>query len=106
MASSRCRCRLAAVKHLVRDGASGECELLCGERDRERNASDSFPSIGHVDSDRAAEADRDHILKVLEESNWVLGGRSGAAARLAVKRTTLIAKMKKCGVSGDMARGR
>jgi formate hydrogenlyase transcriptional activator len=51
-----------------------------------------------------AEAERDHILKILEESNWVVGGRSGAAARLGVKRTTLIAKMKKRGVSRAMAR--
>ena len=28
-----------------------------------------------------------------------MGGRSGAAARLGIKRTTLIAKMKKLGVS-------
>jgi len=55
-----------------------------------------------------AEAERDHILKVLEGSNWVVGGRAGAAARLGVKRTTLIAKMKKLGVSRvcDMARSR
>ena len=51
-----------------------------------------------------AEAERDHILKVLEESNWVVGGRSGAAARLGVKRTTLIAKMKKRGLSRAMVR--
>jgi formate hydrogenlyase transcriptional activator len=53
-----------------------------------------------------AEADRDHILKVLDESNWVVGGSSGAAARLGIKRTTLIAKMKKLGVSREMARSR
>ena len=55
-----------------------------------------------------AEAERDHILKVLEDSNWVVGGRAGAATRLGVKRTTLIAKMKKLGVSRvcDMARSR
>jgi formate hydrogenlyase transcriptional activator len=55
-----------------------------------------------------AEAERDHILKVLEDSNWVVGGRAGAAVRLGVKRTTLIAKMKKLGVSRvcDIARSR
>jgi formate hydrogenlyase transcriptional activator len=29
------------------------------------------------------EAERDHILKTLEQSNWVVGGKSGAAARWA-----------------------
>jgi formate hydrogenlyase transcriptional activator len=53
-----------------------------------------------------AEAQRDHILKILEDSNWVVGGRAGAATRLGVKRTTLIAKMKRCGVTRDMARSR
>jgi formate hydrogenlyase transcriptional activator len=53
-----------------------------------------------------AEVERDHILKVLEDSNWVVGGRAGAAARLGVKRTTLLAKMKRRGVSRDMARCR
>ena len=45
------------------------------------------------------EAERDHILKALEESNWVVGGASGAAVRLGVKRTTLIDKMRKRGIS-------
>src|SRR4029077_11377131 len=68
----------------------------------------SLPSVTpiHTDPVTLAEADRDHILKVLKESNWVMGGSSGAAARLGVKRTTLIAKMKKLGVSREMARSR
>lgn len=42
-----------------------------------------------------AEAERDRILKALEESSWIVGGKSGAAARLGMARTTLIAKMAK-----------
>ena len=49
------------------------------------------------------EAERDHILRVLEESNWVVGGKSGAAARLGVARTTLMSKMRKRGLSRGMA---
>ena len=45
-----------------------------------------------------AEAEREHILKALTASNWVIGGKSGAAARLSVKRTTLIYKMRRCGL--------
>jgi formate hydrogenlyase transcriptional activator len=46
-----------------------------------------------------ADAERDHILGALRETSWVLGGPNGAAARLAMKRTTLQSKMKKLGIS-------
>jgi formate hydrogenlyase transcriptional activator len=46
-----------------------------------------------------AEAERDHILGVLRETGWVLGGPNGAAARLAMKRTTLQSRMKKLGIA-------
>lgn len=39
------------------------------------------------------------ILKALHASGWIVGGPRGAAARLGLKRTTLIAKMKKLGIS-------
>ena len=43
-------------------------------------------------------AERDHILKALEATNWVLAGPRGAATRLGMKRTTLQSKMRKLGV--------
>jgi transcriptional regulator with GAF, ATPase, and Fis domain len=52
-----------------------------------------------------ADAEKDHILNALRESNWVVGGAAGAAARLGVKRTTLISKMRKRGLSRAMAYG-
>jgi formate hydrogenlyase transcriptional activator len=42
-----------------------------------------------------AEVERDHILRALEASNWVIGGETGAAARLGMKRTSLAYRMKK-----------
>jgi formate hydrogenlyase transcriptional activator len=36
-----------------------------------------------------ADAEREHILGVLRETDWVLGGPKGAAARLGMKRSTL-----------------
>jgi formate hydrogenlyase transcriptional activator len=39
------------------------------------------------------------ILHALREAGWVIGGSHGAAARLGLKRTTLIAKMKKLRIS-------
>jgi len=41
------------------------------------------------------EVERDHIVHVLEASNWVVGGRTGAAERLGMKRTSLVYKMRK-----------
>jgi formate hydrogenlyase transcriptional activator len=46
-----------------------------------------------------SEMERDYIWKVLGETNWVIGGPSGAARRLGLPRTTLISKMKKLGIS-------
>jgi transcriptional regulator with GAF, ATPase, and Fis domain len=53
-------------------------------------------------------ATRDHILQTLEEANWVVGGRHGAAARLGIARTTLLSKMRRLGIetSGEEARAR
>jgi formate hydrogenlyase transcriptional activator len=45
------------------------------------------------------EIERDHILGALEASDWVVGGRNGAAARLGVQRTSLIYKMRKLRIS-------
>ena len=39
------------------------------------------------------------ILQALRETGWVIGGAAGAAARLGLARTTLIAKMRKLGIS-------
>jgi len=44
------------------------------------------------------DAERSHILRVLEETNWVIGGAGGAAARLGMKRTTLQSRMQKLGI--------
>ena len=49
------------------------------------------------------ESERHHLLKALEATNWVVGGKFGAAARLGMPRTTLIAKMRKHGISRGMA---
>jgi formate hydrogenlyase transcriptional activator len=62
----------------------------------------SDPSI-RTEPVTLAEAERVHILKALHKSNWVVGGASGAAARLGLKRTTLTSKMRRGGLSREMA---
>jgi formate hydrogenlyase transcriptional activator len=43
--------------------------------------------------------EREHILRVLSESKWVIGGPAGAAARLGVNRTTLNHRLRKLGIT-------
>jgi formate hydrogenlyase transcriptional activator len=60
----------------------------------ERLAQHTEPSFNRT----LAQVQRDHILEVLQEVGWVLGGRNGAAARLGVARTTLFYRMRKLGI--------
>jgi hypothetical protein len=56
--------------------------------------------------DRAATlraVERMHILRVLGETNWTLGGPRGAAVRLGMKRTTLQALMRRLGITRPRA---
>jgi transcriptional regulator with GAF, ATPase, and Fis domain len=45
------------------------------------------------------DSERALILETLNQVGWVIGGPRGAAAKLAVKRTTLLHKMKRLGIS-------
>jgi transcriptional regulator with GAF, ATPase, and Fis domain len=49
-------------------------------------------------SSTLADADREHILETLNQTNWLIGGQDGAANRLGLPRTTLIYKMRKLGI--------
>jgi formate hydrogenlyase transcriptional activator len=49
-----------------------------------------------------ADAEREHILRALQNTGWVVGGPKGAAARLGMKRSMLYWKMKKLGISRPM----
>jgi formate hydrogenlyase transcriptional activator len=48
---------------------------------------------------RSSYSERDEIVRILNEANGQVGGRNGAAARLGLKRTTLISRMKKLGIN-------
>ena len=45
------------------------------------------------------EVEREHILNVLKETNWVIGGQEGAARWLGINRTTLTFRMRKLGIT-------
>jgi len=55
------------------------------------------PAAGEILTLEAAQ--REHILKALEATNWVLAGPGGAAAKLGMKRTTLQSRMQKLGLT-------
>jgi transcriptional regulator with GAF, ATPase, and Fis domain len=64
-----------------------------------------LPATGTYDvaPDAAAttlrDSERNLILRTLEAVRWVIGGPEGAASKLGLKRTTLIHKMKRLGIS-------
>ncbi len=53
----------------------------------------------HTGAATLEEIERNHILSVLAQTNWVLGGPSGAAARLGMKRSTLQFRLQKLGIT-------
>jgi formate hydrogenlyase transcriptional activator len=81
---------------LTRDGVlpnpihKKQTELMIPSLHRTRTLHSSIP---WEDSDRTL------ILETLEQAGWIVGGPAGAAARLGLKRTTLLAKMRRLGIS-------
>ena len=56
----------------------------------------AIPALGDNNVGATLEAvERDHILQTLRDTSWVIGGPSGAAARLGLNRSTLNARMRK-----------
>jgi formate hydrogenlyase transcriptional activator len=73
---------------------SGGTELLAPLAELKRSV--ETESMGAITLE---EAERDHILKTLDYTKWVVAGPAGAAARLGMKRSTLYFRMQKLGIS-------
>jgi transcriptional regulator with GAF, ATPase, and Fis domain len=56
------------------------------------------PVIASTSATTLRESERSLILRTLDEVRWVIGGPKGAAAKLGLKRTTLIHKMQKLSI--------
>jgi len=68
----------------------------------ERNAPQKTPAETDGNGTATLEAaEREHILRVLRETRWVIGGPAGAAVRLGMKRTTLQSKMQRLGITRE-----
>ena len=64
------------------------------------------PTTTAIDRERTlAEMERVYIAETLRKTNWVVGGRAGAAAKLGLPRTTLLSRMRKHGIFRDRAAG-
>lgn len=67
----------------------------------------AFPAaVERAGIETLADAERAHITATLRATNGVVGGPNGAAAQLGLPRTTLLARMQRLGISGDMSRSR
>ena len=55
--------------------------------------------VGSAPIRTLVDAERAHITAMLRETNWVVGGQRGAAAQLGLARTTLVAMMRRLGIS-------
>ena len=62
-------------------------------------ASEAKPAASASAPTTLRESERALIVQALESAGWVVGGPNGAAAKLGLKRTTLISKMEKLGIS-------
>jgi DNA-binding NtrC family response regulator len=67
-------------------------EIRTGELER------STPTVSTT-GNTLEDVERDRILQVLQETRGVIGGPHGAAVRLGLKRTTLVSKMERLGIS-------
>ena len=57
--------------------------------------------VEYAPEDKLSEMERDHIIRVLRETNGILSGIAGAASRLGLKRTTLHSKIKRLGIQSN-----
>jgi len=57
-----------------------------------------FASVGLTSKGVSTPAEREEIVRGLEQADWVLAGPRGAAASLGMKRTTLQSLMKRLGI--------
>src|SRR5260370_40022388 len=84
-------------KSPVLNVAVGELEDVPTPRARQAEAKASQAEQENLDA-FLDETERTQILRALEASNGVIGGPSGAAARLGIKRSTLQLRMQRRGV--------
>jgi len=81
---------------ILSPGTTLELENAFSGYDRSTHA--SSPPTHKIQSDNLEDVERAHIISVLEECNWKIRGKDGAAERLGLKRTTLQSRLKRLGI--------
>ena len=84
---------------LSNDGVLPNPLPAAGTRSINTSASVPNPPASSAPPTTLKESERVLILRTLEAVGWVIGGPKGAAAKLGLKRTTLIHKMQKLGIA-------
>jgi len=69
----------------------------------EGRAITASPQSNYALHDVLEDTERQQIIKALKQSNWVVAGPNGAAARLGINRSTLQVKIRKLGISSSSA---
>jgi formate hydrogenlyase transcriptional activator len=84
------------VERAVILSRGSELELPLAELKQRSNSSPVVSISGFATLEHA---EKEHIVRALGETHWVIGGPAGAAARLGMKRTTLQSRMRKLGIT-------
>jgi formate hydrogenlyase transcriptional activator len=69
----------------------------------DERANTASPQSNSVLRDVLENTERQQIIKALKQSNWVVAGPNGAAARLGINRSTLQVRIRKLGISSSSA---
>ncbi|MCF8033559.1 MAG: sigma 54-interacting transcriptional regulator [Desulfarculaceae bacterium] len=72
--------------------------IVCGDKTLGINPPLKYEEEEDPSPSKLLDAERNHILKVLNKTGWRISGQGGAAEILGLKRTTLQSKMKKLGI--------
>jgi formate hydrogenlyase transcriptional activator len=69
----------------------------------DERANTASPQSNSVLRDVLEATERQQIIKALKQSDWVVAGPNGAAARLGINRSTLQVRIRKLGISSSSA---
>ena len=85
------------IERAVILSAGSELQAPLAELPHQEKPSPAFANSAN-NATTLKEVEREHILRALKEARWVVGGPTGAAARLGMKRTTLNSLVKRLGI--------
>jgi transcriptional regulator with GAF, ATPase, and Fis domain len=88
----------ARLNNFFWSGIQEKCDSLLHLMTEAAKASPLTKNMNHQ-VPTCADEQRDLIRRTLEECRWIIGGASGAATRLGMKRTSLQYRMRKLGIT-------